>query len=354
MTTNERHAPQETVVATDGARTLVATDGAQKWVPNDQLPDHLRQQIRDRIDAFMTGGPDPYGRQGLPLNLPERMKYMTPGPVTPRVRDWAHEEALAEDAAREAAQEQPTAEQEEARHAVGARVFLDEERTGQKYAGTVTEEYGDAVRIRWDGEDAGSDSVLNHESVRPLPEVVEEAHAEALEEDRDRQSTRHTTVEVTQEESDALWASVEEHDRAKAPLTARGEALQEYSDREVMEGSDTYAVATDEEVNEWANGPDGEQEAVRQFEERDAIRRHAGIRHFDRRDDELKAEAKAQEFRTWEDGYRGNGWTWHAEGGWRHEAPKAEERTAEEVAAQERQLARTRELREDDDGTCDY
>jgi hypothetical protein len=66
---------------------------------------------------------------------------------------------------------------------------------------------------------------------------------EALKVERDRQSTRHTTVEVTREESDALWESVDELDRAK----------------------------------------------------------------------------RADSPRTWEDGNRGNGWSWHAQGGWRHD-----------------------------------
>ena len=43
--------------------------------------------------------------------------------------------------------------------------------------------------------------------------------------------------------------------------THRAEALAEYNAREAEAASDTVELATDEQVNEWANQPDDEREA---------------------------------------------------------------------------------------------
>lgn len=197
----------------------------------------------------------------------------------------------------EALEAQAAREKEEARHDVGARVFLDEERTGQKSAGTVTQTYTapDQIRIRWDGEDEHTDSVLDHSHVRPLQEVVEEVHAEALQEDQRREAS----------------------------------------------------VA-------------GEAEAVRQFEEQDTRRREAGIAYFDRRDAELRAEAleidarARQEGTGWYDPARQKRQeedTWH-EGEVQQEDPKDRAREDEEAAEISRH--RSHHVAEDNDYDCDY
>lgn len=256
----------------------------------------------------------------------------------PATDEWAEHDAAEHDAvdAEVRAEQEAELEAERAGES-GAYVTTDDGDTTTPawMAGQTTEE---AQPVAYEVDLGGGQTYVTHDDDwgrlwggRPIPQPTAE---------QEESSTRHTTVEVSKEESDALWQKVYDSQPEALRFTARGEALQEYSDREIQEGSDTYEVATDEEVNDWANEP----------EETTAgpIMTAAEVA------EDMRQRIAQAGGSTWEDGNRGNGWTWHAQGGWRHEAPKAQERTAEEVAAQERQLARTRELREDDDYACDY